>query len=198
MGGNKMKKLLMMSLVSLFLLFGSLNSMATVIDGPNIGGYGTFQDENTGRIWLDMDSFFGMNTTDMVTAASAAGFTFATRTDVEQLLNSLPLTGGEWLSYKAIMGDAPARELIWGSYFETTSKVGWAWAYDFDNNWQIVDSSYDSGNMNWNSIPNLGTDFVDMNIWAYQSGSTPVPEPMTLLLLGAGLAGLAGIRKKMK
>jgi hypothetical protein len=187
-----MKKLLIMSLVSLFLLFGSFNSMATIINGPNIGGFGTFQDENTGRIWLDMDNFFNKSTTDMVAAATAPGFTFATYADVSQLLSSLPLTGGEWTSYKAIMGDAPNREIIWGSYFLTASTVGWAWAGPSDTSWLF------SGGMDWDFIPNLGTPYVDMNIWAYTESGAAVPEPATMLLLGSGLIGLIGLRKKFK
>ncbi len=191
-----MKKIWVILLVMVFIMAVGGNSMASIIDSPDVNGFGTFQDLNTGRIWLDMDNFFEKSTTEMVAAATAAGFTFATKADVEQLLYSLPLTGGEWPGYKAIMGDAPNRELIWGSYFETSSTVGWAWAYDYETSWNIMDSTYWFSLMSWDSIPNEGTGSADLNIWAYRSGRIPVPEPATMLLIGLGLVGLAGFRKR--
>jgi hypothetical protein len=188
-----MKKLLALLFVTLFLLFGSYNSMANVQDGPIVGGFGTFQDQNTGRIWLYMASFSNMSTTDMVAAASVAGFTFATEGDVSQLLNSLPLTGGEWSSYADIMGRAPNRDLIWGSYYMSATTYGWAYAYNGDTSWTISPV-----NTPWTFIENADTPNADMNIWAYQSGNTSVPEPTTMLLLGLGLVGIAGVKRKFK
>ena len=62
---------------------------------------------------------------------------------------------------------------------------------------------------NYTSLDYLGALSTSANgidraniVGVYDNGhgflATPIPEPSTLLLLGSGLAGLAGIRKKFK
>lgn len=177
------------------------HSNAAVINSADVGGYSTFQDTNTGRIWLDMDNFFdaaannGTSGFDMISAAQSAGFTFATRSDVEALLSALPLGSGEWTSYAAVMGYGIPRELIWGMYDDGNGNpYGWAYSFSDDLVWNYRDNATDA-----NSIPNQGnTGWVDMGIWAYQTGVVSVPEPATLSILGLGLAGLAFSRRRAK
>ena len=71
----------------------AVSAQAAVIDHADVGGFRTFQDTDTGRVWLDLNNFFGETTNQMIAQANAAGFTFVLRSDVDALLGSLPLTG---------------------------------------------------------------------------------------------------------
>ena len=167
---------------------------ASVVAFADVNGFQTFQDTNNGRVWLQLDNFFDQSYNVMAAAATAAGFTVATNAEVHGLLDTLPLTGGEWGGYAATMGSSLGspmnRDLIWGAYVPVVAdQVSWAFAFSSMTDWAYADGT----SFPLDSVPN-----PDMNLWAYLSGQTQtsVPEPATLMLLGAGLAGIGAARRR--
>lgn len=187
------------TLLAIALSTASALSSAAVVNSADVAGLSTFQDTTTNRVWLDMNNFFdvasdnGTTGLAMIATAQTAGFTFATASDVSALLATLPLTGGEWAGYAAVMGFGIPRQLIWGMYDDGNgTPYGWAWAESTDSSWNFANNVTDA-----NTVQNAGgrTGDVDMGIWAYQTGN-PVPEPGSLVLMGLSLAGLAALRRR--
>lgn len=174
------------------------SASAAIVSGPSHNGFDTFTDTVSGLNWVRLDSFFDASHNQMATAVESAGFTVANRSEVAALLDTLTFDeDSSWNDYANVMGSAPNRLLIWGSYgpVDGDGNIGWAWSFQGDNLWSYADSSFAAAD-----VPNGGSDIADMNIWAYYTdGVGPaVPEPAAwaLMISGFGLTGLSLRRRR--
>src|SRR5574343_1499909 len=110
------KKAVRLSVAATTLAIAGMNANAAIVNSGDINGLHTFSDTSTGMVWMDLDNYFdsatgtgSMTGLQMISAAQAAGFTVATLSQVQSLLDTRPLTGGEWSSYAAIMGSGDPR-----------------------------------------------------------------------------------------
>lgn len=168
---------------------------ANIVSVPDVDGLTAFQDTNTGLVWLGLNNFFNESPADQLVTAEAAGFSLADTGQVNFLLNSLPLDGGQWSTYASIMGSAPNRGLIWGDYSDASypGQQEWAYAYSGDTSW-----SYELNDGPMTFIPNGGGPYADLNLWAVQTGNSQVPDAApTALILGVALLGLAVMRRRL-
>lgn len=168
-------------------------SFAAIVVGPNINGVQTFTDTVSGRNWARMDRYFNFSHNSMVADLTGRGFTVATRPDLEALFARVDIAN--FTGVAAVMGRAPNRPMIWGSYSPLASNgtIDWAYVYDNGFGWQF-------GNLGVlpDSIQNEGTADADMNLWAFVAGDGgAVPEPATwaLMIAGFGLVGVAARRR---
>lgn len=176
--------------MSLMLVAPAAN--AAIVVGADVGALGTFTDTDTGLNWLRLDNFFNQSTNTMRAIAEANGFAFANKSAVETLLDDLPLPSADlWDDYAAIMGQTPARDLIWGAYIPPTQDVnpsyGVAYAYRGFRGWAFLDLA-----LYGDTIPNPGTSAADVNLWAYREivgASAPEPASWALMILGFGASG---------
>ena len=167
---HKFKKLF------LFLFLFPFNSIcfAEAIVHSNINGLSTFKDTSSGLTWLRLDNFFNTSVRSQLSSAEAAGFTWAEKSEVTSLLNTLDISStSNWDTLASIIGRAPNRELFWGAYRPTGATArdhGWGyatrggnWTYDDDVNSYTIDQ-----------IPNSdlesGSTFADLNLLAYFVG----------------------------
>jgi hypothetical protein len=189
-----MSKLVLSAIVASTFLAGA--AQAAIVAGSTINGIATFKDTNTGLNWARLDTYFNKTHNEMAADVASKGFTVANASVLNTLLSTLPLDGGQWGSYAAIMGQAPNRSLIWGSIapVNANGNIDWWYAYSDDSKW------YSDFNV-WSAdvVPNAGTQSADMNIWAYVGGDARVPEPASwaMMIAGFGLVGAAMRRRAM-
>lgn len=96
--------------------------------------------------------------------------------------------------------------------YYSTSNQAWSDAWDDNKNWTFIapgalSDSNPLASINFNNqatrylkyeVSTAGDWVALMEIAAYTGGVSSVPEPATMLLLGFGLVGLAGMRRKLK
>ena len=183
---NKLTSRVLMTAVGALAISVSGVASAAIVVGPTLNGVATFTDSNTGRNWARLDTYFNKSHNSMAADISGKGFTVAVFADVDALLDTLPLNSGQWSSYAAIMGKAPNRNLIWGSFapVSANNRIDWAFSFLGDPSWTSFNATFDA-----DAIPNGGSAIADMNIWAFANGAVPEPSTWAMLILGFGAVG---------
>jgi hypothetical protein len=194
-------------LATVALMGAAAAAQSAAVHHADINGFRTFQDTTTGYIWADLDSWLSPNAgqgsvatvlfgtyAQYLAALQAAGFTWANKDTVDDMLSTIPLASTFGSTLGAMVTD-------WGSNLE---HIG-GYSDDGIGTFYIQESRYYPAGMGWFDSNITGSNPVALDnlrgLWAYMPSAPgaggSVPEPATLALAGLALAA-AGMSRKAR
>jgi hypothetical protein len=179
---------------------GSPTGNVAALPGPNFGNFvdgavngsvnytliafgGSSTVYQTNEDWTNPTSMFGVTGSDIV------GITFDA------------VSGTLWISDSSTIYQYSLLGTLLGSFAHTGSRGSLAWDGTDDTLWYVPNSAgspllqYSKGGA---LLQSLTTPVRADNVWGAEFGaaSTPIPEPGTMALMGAGFVGLCWMRRR--